>query len=302
MTTTTTTGTPVPVTISDRLPASALEPRLVAALADLRPGDLLPRDAAMASYAASRRAAAPTLRPYGARRLLTIGEENDKLAKGRGRLVAGLSLAPAMSSGVVNVCAYSTPECRAHCVAGSGNGRAWNVTAARAARTHLLAADPVAFLSLLTGDIVDAARGRRLAVRLNTFSDVRWERVLPAWFWHRFRAVRFYDYTKYPYGSRLTLPANYTLTQSLTGERHNRDNARRIVSGGRNVAAVVDIRGGRDPRTGKLRPIPATLFGLPTIDGDRNDRRWLDAPGRVVVLRRKHTLPAGSRFVFPADA
>jgi hypothetical protein len=91
------------------------------------------------------------------------------------------------------------------------------------------------------------------------------------------------------------MPANYTLTYSRS-ERSTVSEIGRNLSSGRNVSVVVSTRGGRR-RDGTKRPIPAELYGAPTIDGDDHDRRYSDAPGSVVVLRRKGTLSADSPFV-----
>jgi hypothetical protein len=138
-------------------------------------------------------------------------------------------------------------------------------------------------------------------MRLNTYSDVRWERILPADFFDVFARVAFYDYTKHPLRSRPadSLPANYVLTYSYS-ERDTPAKARAMVAAGRNVAAVVSTRGGLID--GKLRPVPRELFGLPVVDGDKNDDRFRDRAGVIVALRRKHTLAAESPFVVAVTA
>lgn len=305
---TTITTTAPSATITMRPGPGAYARRLADALRDLRPADLPPVDVALAAYADARRRVAAhgghQLTPYGARRLLTMPDENAKLAKGSGRAIVGLSLAPhSMAADHVGdrgtVCPWSTPQCRAHCVSTAGNGGMPNVTATRIARTVLLSTDPAAFLALLTADL-DAIRKRhRVACRLNTFSDIAWETVLPLWWWRQMRGVHFYDYTKAHPAFRPTpdLPARYHLTWSYTPERYTPDDARKSVALGRNVAVVVGVRGGHDRRTGKLRPIPATWWGMPVVDGDRDDRRWRDPVGSVVLLRAKGTLPLSSSFV-----
>ena len=116
-----------------------------------------------------------------------------------------------------NVCPSSTPACRRVCVADSGKGNMSSVKRGRIWRTRALRTDPVAFVSLLIHEVDRAVRkldGRQLALRLNAFSDVRWEIVAPFLFdrW-TLGQVQFYDYTKIVGRS---VPSNYHLTMSVT--------------------------------------------------------------------------------------
>jgi hypothetical protein len=212
------------------------------------------------------------------RPLLTQPSENMKLAKDM--VTSGLSLAQANTSGVANVCPFSTAGCRAACVAKNGNGRYASVADARALRTRFLMADPSAFLTLLAAEI-DAAgvkHGAALRVRLNTFSDIRWEEIAP-WLLSGARAkVKFYDYTKD--WARIP-PANYRLTLSVS-ERTTDTMATARVSRGANVAVVFTTR--------RTDPLPAEWHGIAVFDGDKTDNRADDPTAVVVGLRAKGSM------------
>lgn len=210
--------------------------------------------------------------------LLTAPDGNIKLALSE-RPTYGLSLAPAKSSGRWNTCRYSTPTCEAHCVGKSGNNRFDSAQKGKLWKTNLLGDDPGVFLTLLAWEIDKAvAKWGAINVRLNTFSDIRWERF--AWLFDRWGdAVQFYDYTKWPAGRR-DLPSNYHLVYSAT-ERDD-DEAVRLKAAVGPVAVVFDTKRGA--------PLPSEYLGLPVLDGDATDDRYDDHVGVVVGLRVKGTL------------
>jgi hypothetical protein len=181
----------------------------------------------------------------------------------------------------INVCPFSTPACRAGCVSQNGNGRYDKVQQARQLKTRFLLEHPDEFCSLLAHELDVAYRkyGDRLRVRLNTFSDIRWEEVAP---WLLRSDVIFYDYTKD--WSRVA-PANYRLTLSAS-ERTSDRRVLAAVNAGRSVAVVFDT-----PRT---RPLPAEWHGLVVIDGDASDDRYGDI-GAIVGLRAKGKLRGDRR-------
>lgn len=222
--------------------------------------------------------------------LLTDPSSNFKLNKSV-TPTYGLALAQANLSGY-NVCRFSTPECRAHCVAFAGNGAYPAVIAARIVKTQFLMGDPQSFLALLVHEIDKAVvKHGRINVRLNTFSDIPWERVAPWLFTRWGDAVAFYDYTKdWSRGDAVDgdrLPMNYHLTYSAS-ERTTRDDIRWMVASGASVAVVVRVK--------KSEPMPehfsAWAVDIPMIDGDKTDDRTLDA-GVVVGLRPKGTMRNG---------
>jgi len=273
----------------------SLESHLIESLAGMTPDDMMTRRDAELTYAEHRST-------FGfaktAGKLLSDEGENEKLAKGEGVALIMLALAPHSASGIADVCPFSTESCRAHCVAFSGNGLFPAVLRARQARTAFLVGDPRAFVSLLVHTLDRELNKRDLAVRLNGFSDIRWERVLPAWFWDRYSDVQFYDYTKHSVRSRpvATMPAKYALTYSVT-ERSTATGIAREVASGRSVAVVVDVKGGKPRGASELRPLP--FAGM--VDGDTNDRRFDDPGGSVVALRYKGSLRSGDPLVVNND-
>ena len=213
-------------------------------------------------------------------KLLTAPDENVKFAKTE-TAVYGLALAQSTLSGH-NTCPFSTPACRAGCVATAGMGRYDSVTAGRVLKTRFLVEDPSAFLTILAHEIGVAWRkhGVRLRVRLNTFSDIRWEDVAPEIF-EAFPTVRFYDYTKYPRMHRGNLPANYHLTYSVS-ERVSDATLKLLwhAPGETSNSAVVF-------NVTRSQPLPLTYMGIPVIDGDKSDDRTRDPRGVIVGLRAK---------------
>lgn len=218
----------------------------------------------------------------GAAPLLAPPEWNMKTEKAQKKGLAvtmGLALAQSDTSGVGNVCRWATPCCIASCV-GKNGGRRWTSAQRGAAlRVKWLIADPSAFVSLMAAEI-DAAYqkyGDDLQVRLNTFSDIPWEEIVP-WLFSDRPHIRFYDYTK---AKRRTPPPNYHLTFSAS-ERTKDAEVTERVSMGQNVAVVFSTKRSQD--------LPETHAGCQVIDGDEHDARWLDPRGVIVGLRAKGSM------------
>jgi hypothetical protein len=220
----------------------------------------------------------PDGRPYLLKTLLSAA--NHKQEKGIGYRSVGLTLTPrATAHSGRNLCPFATPGCARSCFA-DFDRLAWpQVKRAAVARTLLLARDPEAFRALLRADLarerVAADRGGvPLVARLNVVSDVAWERECPGLF-AEFPTVYFMDYTKHI--ARVldpARPANYHLTFSRS--EANEADCRRALAAGHNVTVVF-----RGP------PYPATFWGYPIIDGDRNDLRFLDPAPCIVALKAK---------------
>lgn len=208
--------------------------------------------------------------------ILTPPDGNAKYLKDLTVVTYGLSLAQSNTSGVANVCPFSTAGCRAACVAKNGNGAFNKTQDARALKVKFLLAHPAAMLTLIAAEI-DAAYsvyGGRLRVRLNTFSDIRWEEVAP-WLFTDRPYVSFYDYTKD--WNRIP-PSNYRLTLSAS-ERQNVFAIRPEVKSGQNVAVVFGTR--------KQDALPTEWHGMRVVDGDKSDNRANDPFGVIVGLRAK---------------
>ena len=189
-------------------------------------------------------------------------------------------LAADKSSGVANVCPYSTPECRRHCLGHtSGRMRFDAPQLAQKVRTHFLVSHPYEFALVLLAEMAHHAEkasrdGKRLVVRLNGTSDIPWERV--TWLLRLGMDLgvdRYQDYTKW---ERRDTDSFYYVARSIT-EKHRVDDVRP------GDVVVVDT-----PAKGDL---PTVWNGMPVIDGDyeHGDLRFLDQnrPDAVVLLRFK---------------
>jgi hypothetical protein len=220
-------------------------------------------------------------------------------------VILGLPLLPATHSGIGNLCAFSD-TCADDCVAFAGNGMYPSVYKSRMAKTELLVNHPRAFMALMISELFDEYvkaqdMEQKLAVRLNTYSDIRWEKVAPFLFDY-FRAVQFYDYTKHTTRSRpeSSRPLNYHLTYSVS-ENTTANELEKAAIMQRPLAVVVRIRSGKVKSLEGMRPLPETWAGMPVIDGDESDARWTTPPGNVVLLRRKHTMNQNHAMIAHAE-
>ena len=213
-------------------------------------------------------------------RYLSWPGDNAKLSKGTGRPIIGLALAPANTSGIVNVCPWSTRGCRRSCLGHSAGKYAFkgkkSPRIATVARAGFMAENPAMAIALIRGEIdLAVEKYGKIAVRLNSLSDIMYEKIVPDFFMRWGDFVVFYDYTKAPVGTR-KVPANYILTGSIT----ERDNAEKIVAKLEDygsVAVVFDTKRGQ--------ALPENYIGLPVFDGDESDRRFNDHG--VIGLRAK---------------
>lgn len=232
------------------------------------------------------------------RSLLTTSNPKTAKGEGSGYLTAIMHLAPAMASGVVNVCGHASEGCKAACLNTAGRGGIGldadglnTVQVARVQRTRLWRRDRAGFFRRLTEEIARHERrakrhGLKSAVRLNGTSDLPWERLthpdtelsLPA----MFPDSVFYDYTKFPINLRRP-SESYHLTYSLSDDPRSDERARAALKLGINVAAVFATPKGADlPDTYNL---DGETFAV--IDGDSTDLRFLDPVGCIVGLRAK---------------
>lgn len=217
--------------------------------------------------------------------LLNI-DQNAKTKKGqkKGYMTAIMYLAPAEVSGY-QVCPMSSPGCREACLNTAGRGKFSTTQQARIRKTHMFFEDRPTFMLQLEKEISSHIRraekkGFIPTVRLNGTSDIVWEKVKFVGadgkkysnLMERFPDVSFYDYTKRH--NRKKLPANYSLTFSLSEENDTR--AKKALKNGMNVAVVF-----RSP------DFPSSFWGYPVYDGDETDLRFLDPDGVIVGLKAK---------------
>lgn len=215
--------------------------------------------------------------------LLSIGNDA-KTAKGEtiGYMTGVQYLAPADMSGVANVCADASPQCKADCLFTAGRGVFDSVRNARIERTRAFYRDRAAHMSTLVAEIGaltrKAARARMVPlVRLNGTSDLPWERIKAAGrenVMAHYPDVQFYDYTK-SHRRMLAflageMPANYHLTFSRS--ECNDAAALDVLARGGNVAVVFSTRKGET--------LPRFWHGYRVLDGDASDVRHADSvPG-----------------------
>ena len=209
-------------------------------------------------------------------------------AQGYGYINAIHYMAPASLSGV-NLCPHSSAGCRALCL-GWESGQASMV--ANDADLNSVRLSRIAkaqrFMGQRANYMVDFVRsvetelskaikgGKRLCVRPNGATDIRFERV-PCWratngefflkpsVMHAFPEVDFVDYTKNPRAFDRELPRNYHLTFSRSED--NEAVCLELLARGVNVAVV--FAGDK----------PAMWHGFEVIDGDLHDLRQLDPRG-----------------------
>jgi hypothetical protein len=222
---------------------------------------------------------------------------NAKTVKGDGVYeTAIMYLAPANVSGAGNVCPMAlTAHCREACLYSAGRGAFNSVQSARIAKTQRFFADREAFMHDLSTDLSGFVaycqrKGISPAVRLNGTSDIQFE-LIPAKragfqfpnVFEAFPEIQFYDYSKVYKRAYRQLPRNYSLVLSYS--EANPDYASEIMQAhdttGCNIAVVF-----RDKET-RARYMETGFRGVPVIDGDRDDLRFMDPRGVVVGLYAK---------------
>jgi len=176
------------------------------------------------------------------------------------------------------LCPSATKECMASCLVHSGMGRMPNVIKARKERTSLYMKDKNKFFNTLNMELYKEKRRlkgmERIAVRINTFSDVDLDRRLL----REHEDIIFYDYTKRRDKLEEYIemrPENYHLTFSYSGD--NLDDCLYALEN--NVSVTVVAR--------TLKAVEHLFKGFRVVDGDNHDLRFLDEKGVIVWLRPK---------------
>ena len=209
-----------------------------------------------------------------------------KTVKGNddGYLTAIMYMTPFKSFGA-NLCPMAeTAGCIEGCLNTAGRGVMNSVQKGRARKTEWYVKDRAGFMAQLHKDLTRFQnycdkRDIKPCVRLNGTSDIRWETILidgQSIFDH-FPAIQFYDYTKIA-NRKVDHISNYDLTFSYS--EANPAYAKQVniaLERGLNIAVVFR----------KKESIPKTFLNLLTIDGDKNDMRFLDPKQTVVALYAK---------------
>lgn len=217
-------------------------------------------------------------------KLLSVSADA-KTVKGetKGYLTGILYLWPSLP-----LCPFSLKaQCLEACLKTAGRGAMNNVQKGRKRKTALFEADIDAFMAMAASDIKALVRkaireDMTPVVRLNGTSDVLWE-TIPVTvdgitypnIMSAFPDVQFMDYTKIVARFSRPLPANYDLTFSYSGALDYQSSVRKAISLGARIAVVFgDI-------------IPDAFMGMPVVDGDSSDLRFLDPQACVVALHAK---------------
>lgn len=229
----------------------------------------------------------PDGKSYIIRKLLSHGDDNHKMELSNlystKYLTVGLSLAPHISSGY-NVCKDASPACSADCLFFQGRARYFKrINLARIAKTLLFFQKRKTFHTMLFEEIAQYRRqalrvNKQLAVRMNILSDLPWEQIYPSLF-TEFQDSIFYDYTKRLERFYDVIPENYYLTASRS--ELNEEKCIELLSTKKSNVAVVF----------KNKKIPRIWKNFPTLNGNKNDLRFLDKkPGFIVVLSAKGSM------------
>ena len=220
------------------------------------------------------------------RSLLVDGDSNTKLSKSNKSQTKfrtfGISLAPAKSGGIGNLCPHASTACEAACLDGSGMRSVWqSIHIGKIARTIAFQTERQWFLDQLARELTNKQRaadnnGYTIAMRGNILSDVPWEAFGIV---DDFKRIQWYDYTKNPKRAGL-VRSNYWVTFSRS--ESNQRATMRTLRNGNNVAVVFASSLGR-----RFTYLPETYKGFTVIDGDQTDLRFLDPRGVVVGLKLK---------------
>ena len=180
---------------------------------------------------------------------------------------------------VHNLCAMADKaKCHEGCLNTAGRGQMGVVQRGRERKTQLYFSDRIGFMDALINDLTVFSRRQRKkniqpCVRLDGTSDTGMgAKVAP-----QFPEIQFYDYTKVIKRAYQDRPSNYHITLSYS--EADPDYAEQVLTAvretGTNAAVVF-----RDK-------LPKTFKGLPVIDGDKDDLRFLDPQGVIVGLKAK---------------
>jgi len=218
-----------------------------------------------------------------------LSTANPKIQKGTklGYLSFILHLAPSDLSGK-NTCPKATAGCAAACLNTAGRGGMFKkgentnmIQKARIRKTVQFFFDRDQFMLDLAYDIQKAVafakkQGLTPVIRLNGTSDLSWEKYeVPVFctknIFELFPDVQFYDYTKV-LGRKVADIPNYHLTFSKADG--NDSDVAKAIEQGYNIAAVFD-------------ELPAEYMGLPVINADETDLRFLDPKGCIAGLKAK---------------
>ena len=214
--------------------------------------------------------------------LLANGDSNTKLAKNTVKTF-GFSMLP-FKLGLGNVCPSASSGCASACLNETGLGAVFSsIQISRLIRRVLWHSAREWACEQITAKLQRASKNSDVACRLNVFSDVPWEHtgIMQAC-----PNVHFYDYTKIKKRVFSNLPSNYWLTYSASENTTDSD-VLAVCGNGGNVAMVFHNEGPFAGNRAGKQVLPQEYLGIPVIDADSTDLRYLDPRGVVVGLRLK---------------
>lgn len=168
--------------------------------------------------------------------------------------------------------------CAETCLRTSGRGVFQNVIDSRQAKTDWWHADREGFLVQLKREMHSFIRsckrqGVKPVFRLNTISDIMWERYLDME--GEFGDAFFYDYTKLAARLLKTTPSNYKLMFSYSSKP---EYASQVYLASKTDAPIAVVFKGN---------LPKMFLNRPVIDGDASDVQNVQAGPVVVGLLAK---------------
>ena len=214
----------------------------------------------------------------GKYKLLGIGT-NAKTIKGDGSeyLTAILYMAPHRNIEGINFCPMAEiAKCAKACLYSAGRGKFNSVIAARTRKAMLYRDDLTQFENFLISDLIKFSsycieKSITPVVRLNGTTDANYLKII-----RMFPEIQFYDYTKVYNRATKRLPKNYHLTLSYS--EANMAYADKVIfvakRMNKNVAVVFKDKNN----------IPKKFLGMPVIDGDKDDLRFLDPSDKPHVI------------------
>ncbi len=212
-------------------------------------------------------------------KLLDCSGGNTKLKKNNKDVklrVAGLSMMP---DDILCVFRW-VAACALECLKFAGRGTFDAVERARQAKSDWFHAEKEAFIAQLIHEItlfekLCKKNGVECWIRLNVFSDVRWELKQNGAIPQRFPNVNFYDYTKHAHRLKRKLPDNYTLMFSYSKAIEYQKYVDIALTTDAPISVVF------------IGPIPETFLGREVYLGDESDILNLAQRNKVIALTYK---------------
>lgn len=228
---------------------------------------------------------------------MLLTQDNKKLAKNE-TATWGLSLMPAkLNSFGINLCTFSTKECRKPCIVFSGGARFEKTQLARLAKTDFYLSDKAAFIKQLWAELnyISLSNDKAL-VRLNVFSDIDWYNEFLKFNYDltTLGNITFYGYTKNPSIVETALKLkNFEIVFSFSGYNWKLCEYY-LINKICNVAVVF--------KTTKIKPLPTVWQGFEVLNGDESDERLseTEGTGKVIGLKYKNPIAKGSTGYQPS--